>query len=89
MKINWKARFHNKAFVITFATVVIAFVYQILALFDVVPKITEDNVIQLITLIINLLAGLGIVVDGTTEGINDSDRAMTYYQEEGVNEDGK
>lgn len=86
MKINWKARFKNKAFVISFATVVVAFVYQVLALFDVVPKISENNIVTLITMFVNFLAGLGIVVDGTTEGISDSDRAMTYYHEESVEE---
>lgn len=82
MKINWKARFHNKTFVITFATVIIAFVYQVLALFDVVPKVTESDITALVIMVVNVLAGLGIVVDGTTNGISDSDRAMTYYNDE-------
>lgn len=79
MKINWKARFHNKTFVATFAVLVVAFIYQMLGLFDVVPKIGEDTVTTLITMIINMLAALGVLVDPTTEGISDSDRAMTYY----------
>lgn len=81
MKINWKARFKNKAFVITFFTMVIAFVYSLLALFGVVPSVTEDTVKEVITLLIEFLAMLGILVDPTTDGMNDSERALTYYTE--------
>lgn len=85
MKINWKARFKNKTFVITFATTVVAFVYQILALLDIVPKFSESSTANLITMVVNIFAMLGIVVDGTTQGVSDSDRAMTYYQEKEEN----
>lgn len=79
MKINWKARFKNKAFTITFITLIISFVYQMLSLFDVVPSVSEDTLINLVTIVVNVLATLGVVLDPTTEGISDSDRAMTYY----------
>ncbi|MBO5432449.1 MAG: phage holin [Clostridia bacterium] len=79
MKINWKARFKNKAFLITFITLIIAFAYQVLGLFDIVPSISEDSIVNFLTIIINILATLGVVVDPTTDGINDSDRAMTYF----------
>lgn len=81
MKINWKARFKNKAFVITFITMIIAFVYSILSLFGVVPSVAEDTVTEIITLIVEFLAMLGILVDPTTDGVNDSERALTYYTE--------
>ena len=79
MKINWKARFKNKAFILTFITLIVSFVYQMLALFDVVPAVSEDVLVNVITIIVNILATLGVVLDPTTEGISDSDRAMTYY----------
>ena len=79
-KINWKVRFKNKAFVITFTTTVIAFIYQLLAMFGIVPKISQDTVVSLLMMLINLLATLGIIVDGTTQGISDSDRALTYNE---------
>lgn len=71
MKINWKVRFRNKAFLITFIPVVVAFVYQVLGMFDVVPTVTKDVVIQYFTLMINGLAMLGIVTDPTSKGICD------------------
>ena len=77
-KINWKVRFKNKTFIVTFAAAVIAFVYEMLALFDVVPAITQDNVTNVILIAINLLVTLGVVTDPTTAGVCDSSQALTY-----------
>jgi phi LC3 family holin len=81
MKINWKARFKNKTFLITFVTLVVTFVYQVLGLFGVVPSVSEESVVNVITLLVNILAFVGVIVDPTTDGINDSDRAMLYFTE--------
>lgn len=78
MKINWKVRFKNKAFVVSFVTVVVTFVYQILSLLGITPALSESMVMNLITTVINALVMLGVLVDPTTKGIKDSDRAMTY-----------
>ena len=81
MKINLKARMKNKMFVLSASALVVSFVYQMLSAFDIVPKITESEVTGLITMAVNVLAILGVLVDPTTEGINDSERAMTYCTE--------
>ncbi len=80
MKINLKVRMKNKTFVITMLTTVIAFIYQILAMFEIVPKVTQDQTIQILMLIVNILAGLGILVDPTTDGVKDSERALAYKE---------
>ena len=49
-----------------------------LGLFDVVPKISQDELTTVIGMVINLLCLLGIVVDPTTDGVSDSARALTY-----------
>lgn len=77
---NFKVRFKNPVFLLTFLTTVLAFVYQILALFEVVPVVSEDQMVQLITMVVNMLAMLGVLVDPTTKGVTDSERAM-YYDE--------
>lgn len=79
MKINWKARFKNKVFLISFISLLIAFVYQLLGIFDIVPSVSEENIVNGFTIVINILAAVGVVVDPTTAGINDSDRAMIYF----------
>ena len=81
MKINLKARLKNKMFVLSASALLVSFVYQMLSAFDIVPKITESEITGLITMVVNVLVLLGVVVDPTTEGINDSDRAMTYCTE--------
>ena len=78
MKINIKARLKNKVFVLSVSALVVSFVYQMLSAFDIVPKITESEITGLITVVVNILALMGVIVDPTTEGISDSDRAMTY-----------
>lgn len=78
MRINLKARIKNKMFVLSASALVVSFVYQMLSAFDIVPKITENELLGLITMAVNILAFLGVLVDPTTEGINDSERAMTY-----------
>lgn len=74
--LNLKIRLKNKTFIITMMTTIIAFVYQMLAQFEVVPKITQDQTIQVLMIVVNILAGLGILVDPTTDGVKDSERVL-------------
>lgn len=78
MKINWKLRFQNKTTLTAIILALVALVYQVLGLFGVVPKISEDELTAVIGMVINLLCLLGIVVDPTTNGVSDSARALTY-----------
>ena len=78
MKINWQVRLKNKAWLLSMAAAIVAFVYQILALCQIVPAVSQDQITQLVGIIINILVALGIVVDPTTTGITDSSRALSY-----------
>jgi phi LC3 family holin len=78
MNINWKLRFQNKTSLTAIVLAVIALVYQVLGIFGIVPAVSQDTLIQLAGAVINLFVLLGIVVDPTTEGISDSQRAMGY-----------
>ena len=80
MTINWKVRFKNKVWLMSFIGTIITFVYQLLAMFNVVPKISEDTVVQLVGLILNVLVGIGVIQDPTTAGIEDSKQALTYNE---------
>lgn len=80
MKINLKVRMKNKTFVITMLTTVIAFIYQILAMFEIVSPISKEQVTQVIMLLVNILVGFGILVDPTTKGVSDSERALGYKE---------
>ena len=78
MKINIKARLKNKTFVVSVITLTISFIYKLLALTDIVPEVSENELLELISLFINILALAGVVVDPTTNGFSDSEIAMTY-----------
>ena len=86
MKINIKARLKNKTFLISAVTLAVSFVYKLLALAKIVPAISEYDILELCGLCVNVLALAGVIVDPTTHGISDSDRAMTYYSKETFSE---
>ena len=82
MRINWRVRFKNKTWLVSFLTVILAFVYQVLGMFGIVPAVTQDMAAQLAMAVINILVAVGVVIDPTTAGAGDSDRAMTYDKPE-------
>lgn len=80
MKINWKVRFKNKIWLGSFISLIIGFVYSMLALFDVFPEITENAIARMIDQVLTFLGLIGVIVDPTTAGLEDSNRAMTYQE---------
>lgn len=78
MKINWKVRVKNPVFWATVVPAFVGFVYTLLGAFDIVPAISSDEVINYITLTISALTTLGVLVDPTTKGLGDSERAQAY-----------
>ena len=78
MKINFKLRLKNKVTLVALVAVIAPFIYQVLGIFDIVPKISEGDVEQFLGLLINFLAILGVVADPTTAGMKDTDLAMAY-----------
>ena len=56
------------------------FVYSMLALFDVFPTVTENHVVQLLNQVLTFLGLIGVIVDPTTAGIGDSERALQYEE---------
>lgn len=84
MKLNIKARLKNKTFLISMSVLIVSLVYRVLSLMDVFPSVSESEILELVSMAVNVLALVGVVVDPTTEGINDSERAMTYFTEKDV-----
>ena len=80
MKLNWKVRFKNKVWLGSFLSLIVGFVYSMLALFDVFPEVTQSLVLQLLNQVLTFLGLIGVIVDPTTAGIGDSDRAMGYIE---------
>ena len=84
MMLNIKASLKNKTFLISVAVLTVAFVYRVLSLFDIFPTASENEILELISMAVNILALVGVVVDPTTEGLSDSQRAMTYCTDKDV-----
>lgn len=78
MKMNWKVRFKNKTWLSMFISLVVGFVFNMLKLFDIVPVVTENFVMNIVGQVLTFLGLIGVLVDPTTAGISDSNRAMTY-----------
>ena len=56
--INLSVRFKNPTWVLSFATSVISFVYVILGMFEVVPPVSQDMIIQVISAVVTFLTGV-------------------------------
>lgn len=78
MDINWRVRFRNKTWLAAALALLVTFVFDIFALFEIAPAITQDSVMQLVSVVLTLLTGLGVLIDPTTPGAKDSERAMGY-----------
>ena len=78
MKINWKVRLRNKTWLASVLALVVSFAYDLLAMVEFVPPLNEDWLLSLFQTILTLLTALGVVIDPTTDGAADSDKAMRY-----------
>ena len=75
--INWRLRLKNKATLSTLLLAAVAFAYQALGCLGVVSPLSQDMAVNLVTMLVNVLLALGIVVDPTTDGLGDSDEALS------------
>lgn len=78
MKINWTVRLRNRVWLTSLLAAVIAFAFDLLRLFGLAPAVSQDAVMQSVSALLTLLTALGVVIDPTTPGAADSDRAMGY-----------
>lgn len=86
MKINWKVRLKNKSFWLAIIPAVILLVQQVCAIFGVTLELAgiQDQLIGIVGTVFAILALVGIVTDPTTEGLGDSQQALTYDKPKGV-----
>ena len=82
MKMNWKVRFKNKTFWLTVIPAIALVVQAAAALFGYTIDLTTivGKLQAVVNAVFALLVILGIVVDPTTDGVGDSERAMGYEE---------
>ena len=82
MKINWKVRIKNKLFWVTIIPMVLLLAQQMCGLFDfnLEIDILSDQLVAIAGTVFGILGLIGIVADPTTNGLSDSNLAMTYKE---------
>ena len=80
--INWKVRVKNKWFWTTLIPLILLLIQQILGIFGIAIDVSQiqGQILAIIETVFLILGVLGIVVDMTTYGIGDSERAMSYEE---------
>jgi len=63
-----------------FISLIVGFVFNMLKLFDIVPTFTENLVMNIVGQVLTFLGLIGVIVDPTTVGFDDSNRAMSYEE---------
>lgn len=80
MNVNWKVRFKNKQFWAALIPALALLVQAVASLFGWTLDLTNltGKILAVVDAVFAVLVILGIVVDHTTAGIGDSERAMGY-----------
>lgn len=78
--INWTVRLKNKAFWLALIPALLLLAQTVAALFGYTLELSAlgDKLLAVVNAVFALLAILGIVTDPTTEGLGDSQQAMSY-----------
>lgn len=74
MKFNWKARFKNRAFLVSLFSLLLLFVQQIASIFGVDTTLYNEQLTFIFNTGLSILVLLGIVVDPLTPQISDGER---------------
>ena len=80
--INWKVRIKNKAFWLAVIPAIALVAQAVAAVFGYTINLTTmvGKLQAVVNAVFALLVILGIVVDPTTDGLGDSERAMGYEE---------
>ncbi|ARK26022.1 phage holin [Sporosarcina sp. P37] len=80
MKVNWKVRAKNKFFWLALVPAFLLVLQIVTGWFgyELAADLIGEEATNFINAVFGLLVILGIVVDHTTDGVDDSDQAMNY-----------
>lgn len=77
-KINWKVRVKKKSFWVAIVSAIALFINNITGAVGLDYSASIEQSVDVITSILTVLAGLGIIIDPTTKGVKDSEKATEY-----------
>ena len=80
MNINWKVRFSNKQFWLSFIPAILLLAKVESAVFGYTLDLGDlgNRLLAVVNALFAVLALLGVLTDPTTTGVSDSQQAMTY-----------
>ncbi len=80
--INWQVRIKNKAFWLALIPALLVLIQALAAPFGYQWDFAglQSELVAIVNAVFVLLSILGIVIDPTTEGVGDSELAMTYTE---------
>ena len=76
--INWKVRLQSKTFLASVAAAALVFIYGLAQLLGLELPVAQEAVMNVVSMLLTLLATIGIITDPTTPGVEDSSRARRY-----------
>ncbi|MCW6682086.1 phage holin [Aerococcaceae bacterium NML160702] len=81
-KINWRVRAKNKNFWLALIPALALLAQAVMAVFEINLDFgaTVDRLLVVVNTLFVVLALVGIVNDPTTQGLGDSERALTYEE---------
>ena len=81
-KINWTVRIKNKAFWIAIIPALLLLAQVVAAVFGITLDLGDlgNKLLDVVNAAFSVLVILGIVTDPTTEGVSDSNPAMSYTE---------
>ncbi len=68
----------NKTTLLALCSAVVVFVYSVAMALGLNLPVAQETVMNAITAVLTVLAAIGVIIDPTTHGIYDSERAMKY-----------
>lgn len=78
MNINWKVRIRHRQFWVAIVSASVLLANHIASLFNIDITLISFKIQQLLETILLILTLFGIIIDPTTEGVNDSSQVMDY-----------
>jgi len=80
LKINWKVRLRHRQFWVSLIALLLVLANQVAEIFGYNITIYNEQVTAISETILSILALLGIIVDPTTDGLSDSNQALSYIK---------
>lgn len=80
--INWKVRLANPTFWMTIIPSLLIIVQMFASMFGFVIDVStlQGQIMTIVDAIFSIVAACGVVIDHTTIGVGDSERALTYEE---------